>query len=444
MADASNALIAVEPDTETLNWNVSHDESSFIGDDKISLSIDAVANDEGVIRSSAEDCLDGENQLSQITSQITSDLQPTQLDSKPKTSGIESGDIYDTWEGKKNSRNDSPSAASICTNKIKTDCEDSESSICNSSLSSSPSTITPPRATESESNGKEKRDSDGRIVNDASSDPSSSENNRSSGVWKGIVDDFDSSRGGDHKILRAIGRTATVNAVVTATAALGPIAAVAGYATGGAITAKRLVGDGIAKDNPKEVAKSVAVFGSATSASLAGQAITGVVAVGILGVGLPLAGALAFGAGCVSGITAGALSEWGVDVVMKKGGSEEDESKDSAKEVPAEATAKGIEEIPTTEKQKTRAKSKLIDACGSWVNRQREKYRQRKLQREKTRMTFAIAAVKQHEEKSPNAFRHSMESTETASTVNTLSEDDSLDLGQEQTEYVTQHTSILV
>jgi len=378
MTDASNALIDVEPDTETIHRNVSHSESSFIGDDKIRLSIDAVANDGDVIRSSAEDCIDGENQLSQITSQIPSDLQPPQLDSKPKTSGIENGDNYDTWEARKNSRSDSPSASSICTNKTKTDCEDFESSVCNSSPSSSPSIITPTRATDSETNGKEKRDSDGCTEKDASGDPSSAENKRSSGVWKEIVDDFDSSRGGDHKILRAIGRTATVNAVVTATAALGPIAAVAGYATGGAITAKRL-GDGIAKDNPKEVAKSVAVFGSATSASLAGQAITGAVAVGILGVSLPLAGALAFGAGCVSGISAGALSEWGVDVVMKTGGSEEDESQDATKEVPAEAIAKGIQEIPTTEEQKTRTKNKLVNACGAWVNRQREKHQQRML-----------------------------------------------------------------
>ena len=88
-----------------------------------------------------------------------------------------------------------------------------------------------------------------------------------------IVDDFSSN--GDKKILRAVGRTATVNAAVLMTAATGGVGASAiGYATGGAITAKRL-SDGVAKNDEKEVTKSLAVFGAATGASIAGQALTG-------------------------------------------------------------------------------------------------------------------------------------------------------------------------
>jgi len=134
---------------------------------------------------------------------------------------------------------------------------------------------------------------------------------------RNIIEDF-SSRG-DKKILRAIGRTATVNAAVLVTAATGGAAGAVGYATGGAIAAKRL-SEGIAQNDEKEVTKSLAVYGCATGASIAGQAVTGAVMIGLAGASLPLAGAVAFGVGCCSGITAGALSEWTVDSVMEKVG----------------------------------------------------------------------------------------------------------------------------
>jgi len=131
-----------------------------------------------------------------------------------------------------------------------------------------------------------------------------------------IVDDFSSN--GDQKILRAVGRTATVNAAVLLTAATGGLGASAiGYATGGAITAKRL-SDGVAKKDDKEVTKSLAVFGCATGASIAGQALTGALMIGVVGASLPGAGAVAFGVGCASGISVGALSEWTVDGIMDK------------------------------------------------------------------------------------------------------------------------------
>jgi hypothetical protein len=121
---------------------------------------------------------------------------------------------------------------------------------------------------------------------------------------------------GDKKILRAIGRTATVNAVVVVTALTGGTAGAAGFLTGGAITAKRL-GNGINNEDGKEIAKSIAVYGSATTASIAGQAVTGAIMLGLAGATLPVAGAVAFGVGCASGLTAGALSEWGVDNALK-------------------------------------------------------------------------------------------------------------------------------
>ena len=132
-----------------------------------------------------------------------------------------------------------------------------------------------------------------------------------------IVDDFRPDKG-DQKILRAIGRSATVNAAVLLTAATGGAAAAGGvgFGVGGAITAKRFA-DGCEHNDEKEVAKSLAVYGAATGASIAGQAVTGAVLIG-LGAALPIAAAVAFGAGCASGITAGALSEWTVDGVMDK------------------------------------------------------------------------------------------------------------------------------
>ena len=41
--------------------------------------------------------------------------------------------------------------------------------------------------------------------------------------------------------------------------------------------------------------------------------------IGVLGASLPLAGAVAFGVGCATGISAGALSEWTVDSLHDKG-----------------------------------------------------------------------------------------------------------------------------
>lgn len=135
-------------------------------------------------------------------------------------------------------------------------------------------------------------------------------------VVQEIVKDF--SPDGDQKILRSIGRTATVNAAILATTLTGGAvgAGAAGLLTGGAMTAKRL-GDGVEQEDETEVAKSIAVYGSATTASVVGQAVTGALLVGLAGVALPVAGAVAFGVGCASGITAGALSEWGVDHALK-------------------------------------------------------------------------------------------------------------------------------
>ena len=49
--------------------------------------------------------------------------------------------------------------------------------------------------------------------------------------------------------------------------------------------------------------------------------------IGLTGVALPVVGAVAFGVGCASGITAGALSEWGVDSVIEDKKQETTESK---------------------------------------------------------------------------------------------------------------------
>jgi hypothetical protein len=132
-----------------------------------------------------------------------------------------------------------------------------------------------------------------------------------------ILDDFRPDKG-DQKILRAIGRTASVNAAVLLTAATGGAAAAAGvgFGVGGAITAKRAA-DGIVQKDEKEVVKSLSVYGAATGASIGAQAITAAILLGC-GAALPVAAAVAFGAGCASGITAGALSEWTVDGVIDK------------------------------------------------------------------------------------------------------------------------------
>lgn len=141
--------------------------------------------------------------------------------------------------------------------------------------------------------------------------------NKGNNVLQAIADDFTGK--GDQKILRAIGRTATVNAALLATAATGGAAGAVGFITGGAITAKRAV-DGVVNEDEKEVAKSLAVYSCATGASVVGQAVTGALMLGVAGASLPLAGAVAFGVGCCSGITAGALSEWTVDSVMDTDG----------------------------------------------------------------------------------------------------------------------------
>lgn len=135
-------------------------------------------------------------------------------------------------------------------------------------------------------------------------------------VIDSIVDDFNPEKG-DFKIFRAIGRTATVNAAVMLTAATGGAAGAVGYVTGGAFTAKRL-SDGVSNQDDKEVAKSIAVFGAATGASIAGQAAAGALMIGVVGASLPVAAGVAFGVGCASGITAGAFSEFTVDSVMER------------------------------------------------------------------------------------------------------------------------------
>merc|ERR1712238_654775 len=60
-----------------------------------------------------------------------------------------------------------------------------------------------------------------------------------------------------------------------------------------------------------------------TTCSVVGQAITGAVLIGVVGASLPVAGVIAFAVGCVSGVTGGALSEWGVDGVMVDDNDEE-------------------------------------------------------------------------------------------------------------------------
>ena len=200
---------------------------------------------------------------------------------------------------------------------------------------------------------------------------------RKSGIWNHVVRDFDRSRGGDFKILRAIGRTAAVNAVVSATALVGgPVAGVAGYATGGAITAKRLFGDGIAREDHKEIAKSLAVFGGATTASLTGQAIAGAAMIGLVGASLPVAGAVAFSAGCVSGITAGALSEWGVDGFMGEG--REKQAAGSGSDPKGGKIDSGGGNAET--------KHGLAGVVGAWVDRQRQRRRESRVDREAARI----------------------------------------------------------
>lgn len=137
---------------------------------------------------------------------------------------------------------------------------------------------------------------------------------RQNSIAQEIIDDFRPGKG-DQKILRAIGRTATVNVAILVTAATGGAAGAIGYVAGGAFTSKRLF-DGLQAQDEKEVTKSLAVYGAATGASVGAQALTGVLMVGLAGASLPLAAAVAFGVGCASGISAGALSEWTVDKCM--------------------------------------------------------------------------------------------------------------------------------
>eukprot|EP00588_Corethron_pennatum_P003374 CAMPEP_0194290356 /NCGR_PEP_ID=MMETSP0169-20130528/41096_1 /TAXON_ID=218684 /ORGANISM="Corethron pennatum, Strain L29A3" /LENGTH=183 /DNA_ID=CAMNT_0039037919 /DNA_START=71 /DNA_END=618 /DNA_ORIENTATION=+ len=97
---------------------------------------------------------------------------------------------------------------------------------------------------------------------------------------KFIVEDVKEK--GDSKILRALARTAAVNAAVIATAVTGGSAGAVGLLTGGAITAKRL-GDGVDNEDGREVVKSVAVFGAGTGASVVGQAVAGALMIGVAG-----------------------------------------------------------------------------------------------------------------------------------------------------------------
>jgi hypothetical protein len=410
------------------DWN----KASFTTDAPISPCIDADVDRVDKSSGCAEGCV-----ISEIISSLSS--SSISLESTPPKSEWKTDDGDNPCGDGGNVPNESLSNRAISFDGTCMNIEGSFNSGSNSlpllspSPSSSPSQSLSTRASESESESSdscdENRNSDGPNVDkDCASRDLSSENTRTSGVWKEIIDDFDSSRGGDRKIMRAIGRTATVNAVVAATAALGPIAAFAGYATGGAITAKRLMGDGIANEDPKEVAKSLVVFGSATSASLAGQAITGAVAIGILGVSLPLAGAMAFGVGCVSGITAGALSEWGVDGVMKgeeKGADDESKEttfRESGVTERAEKDDHGKENLPASNSIMN-TKISFVDACGMWVNRQRERNRQRRIERENARQMEAFASVatasKAQEKQTPNYEFH----TKLSSSSNTSCSD---------------------
>jgi len=137
------------------------------------------------------------------------------------------------------------------------------------------------------------------------------EEDRPSSFVQAIVDDFRPGKG-DQKILRAVGRTAAVNAVVLVTAVSGGATAAAGFATGGVITSKRIF-DGLNAEDEREVTKALAVYGAATAGSVLGQAAASAIMLGLVGAGLPAAAAVAFAVGCVSGIAAGALSEWTVD-----------------------------------------------------------------------------------------------------------------------------------
>ena len=78
------------------------------------------------------------------------------------------------------------------------------------------------------------------------------------------------------------------------------------------------------------------MYGCATGASIAGQALAGGLMIGVLGASLPLAGAVAFGVGCATGISAGALSEWTVDSLHDKGirvcNTEDNEGEDNVTE----------------------------------------------------------------------------------------------------------------
>jgi hypothetical protein len=170
------------------------------------------------------------------------------------------------------------------------------------------------------------------LLEDARDDRRESNNNcdssrRKKSFVQTIIDDFhcpsssndggEGEGGGDRKILRAICRTATVNAAIFTTAATGgaALAPIVGFATGGAIAAKRL-SDGIQTHDNREITKSVTVFGGATCASMIGQAVTTTVMITVFHAALPLAAVMAFGVGCCSGITAGAVSEWTVDNII--------------------------------------------------------------------------------------------------------------------------------
>lgn len=141
------------------------------------------------------------------------------------------------------------------------------------------------------------------------------------------------------KFGRAVARTAAVNAAILCT---GPVG---GYAAGSAITAKR-VHDGAEANDVKEVSKGVAVYGAATTGSCVGQIVGGVIGGACAGpVGVPIG---AFTAGCLTGITVGALSEVAVDKL------------DEHDALPAKEDLQPLREFEKSVKEKTHEFSKFI------------------------------------------------------------------------------------
>merc|ERR1712238_321341 len=87
-------------------------------------------------------------------------------------------------------------------------------------------------------------------------------------------------------------------------------------------------------------------------------AITGAVLIGVVGASLPVAGVIAFAVGCVSGVTGGALSEWGVDGVMVD---DKDEGKHD--------TNRRTENVEDDDKAD---KKNIVDSFFIWNHRRRQ------------------------------------------------------------------------